>query len=137
MSAERFMKLFSGNPLAHYTRANGEYKAETRGIVLADIERHLAGREPALLSIPIKPDDNCYFGAIDADRHGENDPPIDHAALARRVTELGLPLIVTRSKSPKSAHLWLFLKDKLGFSAAIVRQLLMHYAKVLGITGEI
>jgi hypothetical protein len=102
-----------------------------------DTERHLAGITPSILSIPILRNGNSHFGGIDCDRHGDNDPAIDHVALAKRITELCLPLVVCRSKRPKSAHLWLFLKEKPGFPAVTVCRLLRKYAQILAITGEV
>jgi AAA domain-containing protein/TOTE conflict system primase-like protein/IclR-like helix-turn-helix domain-containing protein len=135
--ANTFLALFRGNPAVHYTRGDGAYKLVERGITLDDAERHLSGQEPSLLSIPILPDGNCHFACIDVDRHGEGDSPVDHVLLARRVTELGLPLLVSRSKTPTSAHLWLFLKEEAGFSAAAVRRVLQKYQGLLGIGGEV
>jgi AAA domain-containing protein/TOTE conflict system primase-like protein len=133
-----FAELLRGNPSAHYIRTpEGEYKAVERGSTLEDVERHLAGREPSILSIPILPDGNCHFGALDVDRHLEADPPVDHAALAIQITRLCLPLVVCRSKNPRSAHLWLFLKEKDGCPATVVRQLLERYRQVLVIPGEV
>lgn len=63
---------------------------------------HLAGEGPFLGVIPITDDDTCYWGALDVD-----DPDTDHQALARQVSERGLPLTVCRSKSG-GAHLYCF-----------------------------
>src|ERR1035437_8802723 len=89
-TSKKFASLFSGNPNTHYIRdAAGEYSRVDSGITLADIERHLGGSAPGLLSIPIMPGEGlCHFYAIDADRHLETDVPIDHVALALRITEL-------------------------------------------------
>jgi hypothetical protein len=134
-----FVAFFAGNPTKHYTlnSVTKKYVCVERGLTAEDFRRHLAGQEPGVLSIPILPDGKCHFGVADCDRHGENDPPVDPVALAKKVTALGLPLIVCRSKSPKSAHLFLFLKDKEGFSAAVVRRLLKSYVEKLEISGEI
>lgn len=139
MSATTFFQLFRGNPDAHYVRssATSKYEAVHSGITLADVERHLRGDEPSVLSIPILPNGQCYFGAIDIDVHDATDTPVDHAALARRVTELGLPLVVCLSKGGHGAWLFLFLKEEDGFSAATVRLLLEKYVRVLGITQNV
>ncbi len=136
-NAEAFLKIFSGNPAAHYTfnKKTKEYCAVERGIQLADVERHLSGQEPGLLSIPIRPSGLTGFAAIDADRHADADVALNHAELARKVTELGLPLIVCRSKSVKSGHMYLFFKERDGFSAALARELMAYYAKKLEIGG--
>jgi len=132
-----FANLFRGNPDAHYVRENGEYRRVDGAITIADTEQHLAGGSSSLLSIPILTDGNCYFGALDVDRHLDSDPPVDHAALAVQITRLGLPLAVCRSKNPKSAHCWLFIREEAGCSATIVRRLLERYRQVLAITGEV
>jgi hypothetical protein len=136
--AEIFQNLFKGSPEAHYSReADGAYLTVNRAIELADTERHLSGITPSILSIPILRDGNSHFGAIDVDRHDDADPPVDHVALAKRVTELALPLVVCKSKHPKSAHLWLFLKEKNGLSAVTVCLLLRKYVQMLAIAGEV
>jgi hypothetical protein len=133
-----FAWIFEGNPKAHYSRdADGKYKAVERGVNLDDVRLHLEGRAPSLLSIPILPDGRCHFGCLDVDRHADADEPVDHVALAKSVTEHVLPLIVCRSKNPKSAHIWLFLKEANGFPAVTVRRLLERYRQVLGLTGEV
>lgn len=138
MSFEQtFGELFQGNPEAHYTWKPGEYNAISRGITEDDIKRHLSGTEPGLLSIPVLPSGLCHFACGDCDRHAEEDEPLDHAEVARKITEFGLPLLVTKSKSPKSGHVWLFFKDKDGFDCANARKLIEKYMKVLGISGEI
>ena len=86
-----------------------KYDDVDRGITPEDVARHLRGEAPSLLSIPILPGGNCHFGAIDIDRHNPEDPPVDHAALARRVTELRLQLVVCRSTNGRGAWLFLFL----------------------------
>jgi len=135
--AWHFFLLFRGNDAGHYVwKGEKRYEAIERFITFDDVEQHLAGTR-SLLSVPIYPHGQCYFGAIDLDRHGETDVPVDHTALAKRVTELGLPLVVCRSKSGKGAWLWLFLKGADGSPAEQVRRLLNHYAKVLELTGEI
>jgi hypothetical protein len=135
--AEAFGKIFEGNGTAHYTWKPGEYNFIDRGITDADIERHLRGEEPGVLSIPIMANGRCHFAAGDADRHAEEDEPIDYVAVAKRITELGLPLIITRSKSPKSAHCWLCFKDADGFLCSDARRLIEKYMKVLGIGGNV
>src|SRR5690348_14918715 len=90
-----FFELFKGHPDAHYTRDANDYHAVNRGLTLADVDRRLVGTSPSVLAIPILPDGNCHFGAIDIDRHGDADVPVDHAELARQITRLGLPLVVT------------------------------------------
>ena len=140
-SAEQFWRLFEDRAGASYdydpNRSGLKYLAVNHGLTLLDIERHLAGRLPSVLSIPILPTGLCHFACGDCDRHGAADAAIDFAAVARRIAELGLPLIITRSKSPKSCHIWLFFLEADGFSAATARRLIQHYMHVLGIDGSI
>jgi hypothetical protein len=76
-----------------------------------------------------------HFGVIDVDRHGDL-TPVDWRALARHITELNLPLIVTKSTGGKGAWLLLFIKEQEGFSSALVRQILSDYAARLGIPSS-
>ena len=156
--AEAFGSIFQGHPGAHYVfdpRKEPLYRYITvnRGITEDDIARHLRGELPGLLSIPIFPTKsmttwhadsgdvpmevtvfNCHFAAGDCDRHSEEDEPINYVAVARRITKLGLPLVITRSKSPKSAHCWLSFKDAAGFLCSDARRLIEKYMVLLGIT---
>src|SRR5580700_1260444 len=98
--AEKFLWTFAGNERAHYEwRSPKSYVVKEEGITLADVERHLRGDEPGLLCVPILDDGTTILACIDADRHQPKDKPIDCAAVAKRITELGLPLIITKSKS--------------------------------------
>jgi hypothetical protein len=139
--AQAFWKIFEGSPAASYdwnpNRDGQKYLAVEHGLTLEDVERHLAGRLPAVLSIPILENGCCHFAAADCDRHGPTDESLDHVAIAKEITSLGLPLVITRSKSPKSGHIWAFFKEKDGYDCASARLLIAHYMKRLGITGEI
>ncbi len=132
--------LFAGGDHCHYVarstgRIRADGKAEADYVAVhnppdaAAWRMHLADGDPSwLVVIPIRrPDSRCRFGAIDIDNFR-----IDHAALARRVDALGMPLIVDRSKSG-GAHLWLFLTD--WAPAARVRALLKRWAAALGHAG--
>src|ERR1017187_1187767 len=107
--AYSFFNLFIGNPKGFYLRKeDGSYAAVHRELTVFDFLAHLTGvRDCSLLSIPLLPDGTCRWGAIDVDRHGE-EAPVDWPALARRVTELNLPLVVCKSKGGKGAWLFLF-----------------------------
>lgn len=138
----KFLGLFSGNPKAHYVRdgerpVGKQYLAIDQGIDPAPVRRHLLGEEPSVLSIPINAGGLSHWGCLDVDRHKETDPAVDHAQLARTVTELHLSLVVCRSKNPKSAHLFLFLKESQGCPAAVVRRLLTNYREQLQVAGEV
>ena len=66
---------------------NGAYDAVDRGIMEADVTRHLRGELPALLSIPIMQSGLVHFACMDCDRHGEGDVAIDHKAVALKISE--------------------------------------------------
>ena len=132
----RFQSLFRGNPAAHYVRrSNGDPLAVYRSIVTEDVARHLAGKQPSLLSVPTNSSGLSHFAVIDVDRH-DNPEPVDWPAWARRVAELQLPLIVAKSTGSKGAWLMLFLKEPEGFSSALVRQILADYAARLGVPNS-
>jgi hypothetical protein len=133
--AYSFANLFPGNPNGFYNRRDdGSYVAVEHEATVLDFLAHLSGSpDQAMLSVPLLPSGNCRWGAIDVDRHGDDDEPIDFAALARRVTELKLPLVVCRSKGGKGAWLFMFLKGEEGIPAADARRLLEHYAQLLNL----
>ena len=88
---------------------------------------HLSG-ERSLGIVPIRDDNTIVFAAIDVDTY-----PRDHAKLEDKVKDLGLPLVVCRSKSG-GAHLWLFIKPP-GALAEVVRPRLAEWAAELGYSG--
>ncbi|KPJ52274.1 hypothetical protein AMJ39_08215, partial [candidate division TA06 bacterium DG_24] len=134
--AERFLDLFHGGAdHAHGTmkvdRETGENLSATtaRGpLTVKMIEGHLQDRK-GVGAIPIGRDGLARFGTIDVDdkRPGVE---VDHAAIAQKIEDLGLPLVVTRSKSG-GAHLWLFLTEPL--EANVVRRALERWARSLGV----
>jgi hypothetical protein len=155
--ARVFADLYTGNSKAHTTFEEGEYTRRdgrpTESVwnlknvrpgepflQVGDYERHLRGQGRSLLSIPIfdagNGEFNCLWGCIDTDRHNPTDVPIDHAELARKVSELGLPLVVCKSKGKKGAHLYLFLKDANGHPCTAIRKLLEFYKKKLQLPAE-
>ena len=120
-------------PLKHTEVKEGE-KVEVNAFtvheeVTAEVwERHLKG-EDNLAIIPITDTAKVNFGAIDIDNY-----TIDIRILEEKVTQLGLPLIVCRSKSG-GAHLYLFLEHAI--SAKFVVAKLRMFAMVLGYSYEI
>ena len=86
-------------------------------------ERHLSG-EQGIAIIPINEDNACWWGALDLDIY-----PLDHAEVIRRVSQLGLPLILCRSKSG-GGHLYLFFTEPV--AAAKVQDRLREFASELG-----
>lgn len=88
---------------------------------------HVAGTGAGIGIIPLLDDDSVKWSVIDIDVIG-----IDHAALEAKCKELGLPLVVCRSKSG-GAHCFLFLKEPV--AAAIVVEALSAWAAALGYGG--
>lgn len=131
----RVARLFRGNSRAHYVRRDsGAPLAVYRGATLDDFVRHLNGRPPSLLSVPTDATGSSHFGCIDVDAHGDS-PPVDQPALARRVTELGLPLVVCRSTGGRGAWLFLFIREPAGVSSFEVQHYLLSCAVTLGYYG--
>jgi hypothetical protein len=136
---ERFAFRFEGLERAHGT-TNAEKlklnkrkgKMEGSSFVIKEppsIElwsRHLNG-DYGLGIFPLTDDATCRWGAIDIDVYD-----LDHKALERQVEDIGLPLIVCRTKSG-GAHLYLFCTEFV--SAKLIRSKLMDWAVVLGHSG--
>lgn len=140
MPAERFMTIFAG-----LDRAYGRYdtdgssktaiggkkaggKASTvLGALTPDLwQRHIDGKT-GIGVVPIKDNACVHWGAIDIDVYDLDLPKLESECL-----ELGLPLILCRTKSG-GAHLFLFCKEET--SAAIVRAKLTQFASALGYIG--
>jgi hypothetical protein len=132
LSVNAFALQFRGNPSGHYVLTEHKrYHHVKEGASTMDYLRHLRGDNPSLLISPILAGGKCFLAGLDMDRHGENDSPVDCAALAKQVTSLRLPLIVTRSKNGRGAWLWLFFKEADGFDAAAAVRLMGLYRDVL------
>lgn len=151
--ALEFARLFDGLGRAHGryvvpagARPNGKGKVEgkpwtaKRAIQHRDWVDHLTGNPVTLPNgdgtvtgtlglgvVPIRDDATCVFGAIDVDVY-----PLDLKALVGSVKELGLPLVVCRTKSG-GAHLYVFMTE--AASAELVRTRLMEFAVLLGHPG--
>jgi hypothetical protein len=108
-------ELFQGYEHAHgrfeVKRTDERGKANGRAFTVkeppsADLWKvHIEGTGPGLGIIPLRQDDTIVWGCIDIDVIG-----IDHKALVAKAKELGLPLVVARSKSG-GAHAFLFLSE--------------------------
>jgi len=86
---------------------------------------HLEGYMPFLGSCPILQDNTCYWAAVDYD-----DDSVDHVALAKRIDDAGIPLLVCRSRSG-AAHLFVFFSEPI--SAKLVIEKLREWVRALGI----
>ena len=113
---EAFKTLFSGYTEAHGTfeikttdpqtgKKSGKAQTMPGAPAISAWQGHLAGAPRGLGAIPLLGDGKSVkWAAIDID---VND--IDHASLEKKVEDLGLPLVVYRSKSG-GAHCYLFLQ---------------------------
>lgn len=135
-SVERFMALFRGNP-----RSFGQWNPKEKdpnknshtkktAYTLTDCENHIRGITGIGL-VPIMDNATCFWGAIDIDNHGQTED-VDIKAIEQRVADLGLPLVVCRSKSG-GAHLYLFGREPL--RAVQVHGMLKKWAKDLNVLG--
>lgn len=135
--AQQFFNLFRGLDRAHgrYStpKVNGtSAKLEAGAGTVAEPvtvelwEVHLAGGM-GLGITPVMDDANVWFGCIDIDVY-----PLEHKILNEKIQLLGLPLVVTRTKSG-GAHCYLFCSEPT--SAALVQGRLMEWAVLLGFTG--
>jgi len=127
-----FALLFRGNPDKYYVRTSAAAYIAVKGApTTTDYLRHLRGEWPSLLISPITVAGKVFFGALDVDRHSDTEPAVDLAALAIQITELNLPLVLTRSRGGRGAWLWIFFKEPEGFDAGTAIRLLDLYREVL------
>ena len=133
MNIEKFKKIFAGLERAYGQYIPGNIKngkksgnAFIKRSVVTDTlwKNHLQGVEPSLGIIPIRDDSTCSWGCVDVDTY-----PLDHTKLVKQIKELGLPLIVCRSKSG-GAHIFLFGSTPL--DAEELRNKLTEIAGALG-----
>jgi hypothetical protein len=128
------LTLFEGNKEAygkfHYSeQVRDDGKVKGHGITVRKPvtpslwDDHLAGKTQ-LGIIPINPENQCKFGAIDIDDYN-----VDRKLISERIYKLRLPLVQFRSKSG-GAHLFLFLKDYA--SAALMQRRLKEFASIVG-----
>lgn len=132
---ERFFDRFRGTERAHtgFTpsptpsrpgeKAEASYSMLHQPMTAETWHRHLAGTAGAGLNALLE-DGTVWFATIDIDNY-QTDLP----ALAIRVADLGLPLIVFRSKSG-GPHLYVFFKEPA--SMAAIRPKLANWAATLG-----
>ena len=126
---DRFQRLFSGLEDAHgqYACPNKGTTTVRRATSKTAWQRHFKGTDAGLGIPPLRRNGTVRFAALDVD-----DDKTDHAALARRVEDLGLPLVVCRSKSG-GAHLYVFLTDDV--PADNIRKKLQQWSEALGLAN--
>jgi hypothetical protein len=131
---QQFQELFRGRENMYglmKVGQGGEKKwAKTVHEALSDKlwKQHLNGTGPGIGVSPIMEDNTCLFGAIDVD-----DKATDHAALEKAIEELGVPLVVARSKSG-GAHIYVFFTDPIPAEALVPK--LKEWANQLGVTSR-
>ena len=121
----RIWDLFAGLDRAYGTyqvtdaegkKLSGQARTVQQPLTRDVWELHLSG-ERSLGVIPIRDDNTVAFAAIDIDTY-----PLDLVALEAQIAELGLPLVVVRSKSG-GAHLYLFIEE--GIAAQVPAALIV------------
>lgn len=127
------MNLFRGNQ-----RSYGVYFPKTNKVMtepgrpdIVAFDAHLTGKLGVGV-VPIMDEDDCWWGAIDIDAHGDDEPDIDLKALEEGVKQEDFPLLVCRSKSG-GAHLYLFMTEPT--PAKLIRRVLAKWAGMLGFPG--
>lgn len=120
---ERFANLFTGHGRAHGQYKDGRARTVRSPAKLVNFENHLTGKM-GLGMVPINEGNECRFGAIDIDIDN-----INHDNLYHRIDQLGLPLVVCRSKSG-GAHLYAFCNPPI--PAVTMRKYLSKWASDLG-----
>jgi superfamily II DNA or RNA helicase len=80
-----------------------------------EIRRHLEGRQTIGI-YPLLPDETCWLVAIDLDGASWRD---DVAALRESAQDLGIPVLVERSRSGDGAHVWVLFSEPV--SARVAR----------------
>ena len=125
-----FANLFAGN-----LRSYGQWDPNTGNmttikgeIPLEAYEAHLSGKM-GLGIVPITDGATCAFGAIDIDKH-ETPEDIDFKAVAAKILEYRLPLVMCRTKRG-GAHLYLFGSEYL--PAKLVQRMLGSWRDMLEI----
>ena len=90
--------------------------ANRRFVAWSEVEarRHLEGRQTAGI-YPLLADETCWLVAIDLDGPGWRE---DVSALRDSARELGIPVLVERSRSGSGAHLWVLFSRPVNARAA-------------------
>lgn len=134
-----FMQLFAGYAKAHGRtaltgerdgRGKAKYKSwtERKGLTEQDWYNHLLGQGDGIGVIPLCEDNTVHWCVIDVDEYKD----LDHGALALTINELGLRLIVAKSKSG-GAHLFQFFSEPV--PAAEAQEFMQRVAAAMGFGG--
>ena len=130
-----FRNLYKGRTDAyglHDPTLDKEYKTVRAPVTTELYNKHLEGQH-SLGFIPITPDGKCSAGFVDDDSHKKDkSKPVqkyDYNKLLHKINSLGLPVVVTKSKSG-GAHIWIFVKEKV--PAADMQRKIVELAAALG-----
>lgn len=133
--SKKFMGLFGGLERAYGTyeitssrqrdaKQTGKVRSIHKPVTSTLWEKHLSG-EQGIGIVPIRDDSTVVFGAIDIDVY----KGLDHAAMAKKIEDLELPLVPTKSKSG-GLHCWCFTSEAV--PAGLMQSQLREMASVLG-----
>lgn len=127
----RFEALFKSNTSSFgIYPAQGKPRTESAAYQRKHFEAHVSGKM-GLGLVPITESNDCWWGAIDIDCHGEAHD-IDLAALFEKATANSLPVSICRSKSG-GAHVYVF--TTMPVEAKTLRAVLKSFAGKLGYSG--
>ncbi len=137
---ERFAALYQGYELA-YGQFKSKNKRDERGkligrswtehkvVTLGLYRAHLEGVEPSLGIALLNEAEECHFGVIDVDIY----PLPDLVELEKKVSKLGLPITIVRSKS-LGGHLTIFCD--VGVPPAILQKKLEEWTAMMGYSDK-
>ena len=130
-----FMELFRGSEKG-YGRSDadgGRIKFITTQVKEKQYIDHLKGKV-AIGIVPTNDQGLSWYGALDFDNHkGVNSTTMDIVALSIKIKELGLPMVLCRSRRG-GAHGYIFGSEPL--SSTVLVQVLKHLKKQLKGFGE-
>ena len=110
-------------------KRTGKVQTVEASVTAETYQKHLDGEVPIGI-VPIRLDGTVSFFAIDVDSYKDAEL---HAELISEIDRLGLPLVVTRSKS-NGAHLWCFVSEPI--PAVQARDVAADFRRKLGLPEE-
>ena len=135
--AENLFSIFQGSDIAHGTfvtkgtsingKKQGIAKVIREPTTVEMWEKHLNG-EVGIGIIPIKSDNNCFWGAIDIDEYD-----IKHKKLCENLLKNKIPAVVGRTKSG-GAHIWVFVSTAI--PAEDMQRKMTELSAALGFSGS-